>query len=273
MLPNLNTEAVIKRLDQSEQKPQQVPRILVLFGSLRADSYSRLLANEVVEVLKHFGADVRLYDAEGLPMFDAEQVHHPKVVELREWSAWSEGQVWISPEIHGNISAVFKNQIDWLPLDQSAVRATQGKTLAVMQISGGSQSFNVVNALRVLGRWMRMFTIPNQSSIAKAWQEFDENGKLKDSAFRDRVIDVLEELFKTTVLMRDHSDYLTERFSENKSSEPAAAQAAIVEGSGAASSASPANIEQVMPAATIQTGNSCCSRVPSAEDKRRASCC
>ena len=159
---------------------------------------------------------MRLFDPSELPIFDGESFEHPQVKKLREDSNWSEGHIWISPEIHGNLSAVIKNQIDWMPLKQSALRATQGKTLAVMQISGGSQSFNAVNSLRILGRWMRMFTIPNQSSIAKAWQEFDQNGKLKDSAYRDRVVDVLEELFKTTLLMREQSQYLTDRFSEKK---------------------------------------------------------
>ncbi|BFM17300.1 arsenical resistance protein ArsH [Maricurvus nonylphenolicus] len=214
-IPTLSKDQVQQQLQTTPQQDHK-PRILVLYGSLRSGAYSRLLANEVVRLLESYGADVRLFDPEGLPIYDGENTEHPKVQQIREWSAWSEGQVWISPEIHGNISAVFKNQIDWLPLDQSAVRATQGKTLAVMQISGGSQSFNTVNSLRVLGRWMRMFTIPNQSSIAKAWQEFDEEGRLKDSSFRDRVIDVVEELFKTTLLMREHSEFLTERFSENK---------------------------------------------------------
>jgi arsenical resistance protein ArsH len=226
-LPSHSTHKVIQQFTQTQQtQPQQkkAPKILVLYGSLRTNAYSYQLAQEVVRFLQHFGAEVRLFDPTELPVFDGENLDHPKVHQLREWSAWSEGQVWISPEIHGNMSAAFKNQIDWLPLDQSAVRATQGKTLAVMQISGGSQSFNTVNALRVLGRWMRMFTIPNQSSIPKAWQEFDEDGKLKDSPFRDRVIDVLEELFKTTLLMREHSDYLTERFSEHKSLYPSVSE-------------------------------------------------
>lgn len=213
MLPNHSPEATVEKLLPATA---QAPKILVLYGSLRQHSFSRLLAKEAVAILQHFGADVRLYEPKGLPVFDGESTDHPKVQELRALSTWAEGHVWISPEIHGNLSAVFKNQIDWLPLDQSAIRATQGKTLAVMQISGGSRSFNTVNALRVLGRWMRMFTIPNQSSIAKAWQEFDSQGRLKDSAFRDRVIDVLEELFKTTLLLRDNTGWLTERFSENK---------------------------------------------------------
>lgn len=216
MLPNHSATDVQQRLQQPDN---HAPRILVLFGSLRSQSYSRLLAEEVVRMTQHFGAEVRLFDPTGLPVFDGESSDHPKVQQLREWTAWSEAQVWISPEIHGTVSAVFKNQIDWLPLDQSAVRASQGKTLAVMQISGGSQSFNTVNALRVLGRWMRMFTIPNQSSIPQAWQEFDDNGHLKDSSFRDRVIDVLEELFKTTLLLRGNSDYLTERYSETKANQ------------------------------------------------------
>ncbi|MBY6212032.1 arsenical resistance protein ArsH [Microbulbifer agarilyticus] len=215
MLPNHTAKNIQHRLQQVS--PTDVaPKILVLFGSLRPNSHTRKLADEVMEMLEQFGAEARLFDPRDLPIFDGESTDHPKVQQLREWSEWCDGQVWISPEMHGNMSAVFKNQIDWLPLDQSAVRATQGKTLAVMQITGGSQSFNAVNNMRILGRWMRMFTIPNQSSIAKAWQEFDEDGKFKDSAFRDRVIDVLEELVKTTILIRGQSDYLTERFSEAK---------------------------------------------------------
>lgn len=216
MLPNHDISTITSRLNDQFHNALKAPRILVLFGSLRGNSYTRLLANQVVSMLTHFGAEVRLFDPKELPMFDGESVDHTKVQELRDASEWSEGQVWISPEMHGTVSAVLKNQIDWIPLDQSAVRATQGKTLAVMQISGGSQSFNTVNALRILGRWMRMFTIPNQSSIPKAWMEFEGKGALKDSSYRDRVVDVLEELLKTTLLMRGQSEYLTERFSENK---------------------------------------------------------
>lgn len=217
MKKRLPKHSVSQTLDTfNQQMANHAPKLLVLYGSLRANAYSKRLAKEVVEILESFGAEVRLFDPEGLPVFDAASHDHPKVKQLREWSIWSEGHVWISPEIHGNVSAVFKNQIDWIPLSQGAVRPTQGKTLAVMQVNGGSQSFNAVNTLRVLGRWMRMFTIPNQSSIPKAWEAFGHDGKLKDSAFRDRVIDVLEELFKVTLLMRGNTTFLTERFSENK---------------------------------------------------------
>lgn len=192
------------------------PRILVLYGSLRDVSYSRKLALEVERVLAHFGAEVRVYDPRGLPVFDRTSNDHPKVQELRQASIWSEGHVWISPEQHGSMTGVFKNQIDWLPLSDGAVRPTQGRTVAVMEVSGGSQSFNAVNQLRILGRWMRMFVIPNQSSVAKAWQEFDEDGRMKDSSFRDRIVDVCEELFRMTILLREHSEALTVRYSEQK---------------------------------------------------------
>ncbi|ODU40734.1 MAG: arsenical resistance protein ArsH [Lysobacteraceae bacterium SCN 69-123] len=192
------------------------PRILILYGSLRPQSYSRKLALEAERLLQHFGAETRVFDPHDLPLLDSVGADHPKVRELRELSLWSEGQVWVSPERHGNLTAVFKNQIDWLPLDDGGVRPTQGRTLAVMQVCGGSQSFNVVNALRVLGRWMRMVTIPNQSSVPKAWQEFDDNGRMKPSAYYDRVVDVMEELVKFTLLVRDRSDYLTSRYSERK---------------------------------------------------------
>lgn len=157
-----------------------------------------------------------MFDPHELPLLDSVGVDHPKVQELRALSEWSEGHVWVSPERHGSITAVFKNQIDWLPLEEGGVRPTQGRTLAVMQVCGGSQSFNVVNALRVLGRWMRMVTIPNQSSVPKAWQEFDDQGRMKPSAYYDRVVDVMEELVKFTLMVRGRSEYLTSRYSERK---------------------------------------------------------
>lgn len=192
------------------------PRILFLYGSLRERSYSRLLAEEAARIIQDFGAEVRFFDPRELPIRGSVEETHPKVQELRELSLWSEGQVWSSPEMHGNITGILKNQIDWIPLEIGAVRPTQGRTLAVMQVSGGSQSFNAVNTMRILGRWMRMFTIPNQSSVAKAYQEFNEDGTMKNSAYRDRVIDVMEELHKFTVLLRDKVDYLTDRYSERK---------------------------------------------------------
>lgn len=203
------------------------PRILFLYGSLRKRSYSRLLAEEAARIIGAMGAETRFFDPTDLPMVDSVPADHPKVAELRSASAWSEGQVWSSPERHGAVTGVLKNQIDWIPLSVGAVRPTQGRTLAVMQVSGGSQSFNAVNALRILGRWMRMFTIPNQSSVAKAYEQFEEDGRMKDSPYRDRVVDVMEELFKITVLMRDHERYLSDRFSERKeASAKAAAEAA-----------------------------------------------
>jgi arsenical resistance protein ArsH len=190
------------------------PRILMLYGSLRERSFSRFLTEEAARILKHFGADVKIFDPTELPMAGSVPDTHPKVVELRALSLWSEGQVWCSPERHGTITAVMKNQIDWIPLEQGALRPSQGRTLAVMQVCGGSQSFNVVNTMRLLGRWMRMFTIPNQSSVPKAYQEFDEAGRMKPSGYYDRVVDVMEELFKFTLLMRGRSGYLTDRYSE-----------------------------------------------------------
>lgn len=192
------------------------PKILFLYGSLRERSYSRLLAEEAARIIEAFGAEVKFFDPRELPIHGSVPETHPKVQQLRELSQWSEGQVWSSPEMHGQITGILKNQIDWIPLSIGAVRPTQGKTLAVMQVSGGSQSFNAVNTMRLLGRWMRMFTIPNQSSVAKAYQEFNEDGTMKDSPYRDRVVDVMEELYKFTLLLRDKADYLTNRYSERK---------------------------------------------------------
>ncbi len=196
--------------------PSHRPRILLLYGSLRERSYSRLLVEEADRLLHAFGAETRIYDPRGLPQPDDASPDHPKVKELREASIWSEGQVWCSPERHGTITGIFKSQIDWLPLETGGVRPTQGRTLAVMQVNAGSQSFNAVNALRILGRWMRMITIPNQSSVAKAYEEFDDAGRMKPSSYYDRLVDVMEELYKFTLLTRDNADYLVDRYSERK---------------------------------------------------------
>jgi len=190
------------------------PRVLMLYGSLRQRSYSRLATEEAARTLRRLGAEVRIFNPSGLPLPDSTSADHPKVQELRDLSIWSEAQVWCSPERHGSMSGVMKAQIDWLPLSMGGIRPTQGRTLAVMQVSGGSQSFNAVNQLRILGRWMRMFTIPNQSSVAKAFAEFDEAGRMKPSSYYNRIVDVMEELMKFTLLLRDRSAYLTDRYSE-----------------------------------------------------------
>lgn len=194
------------------------PRFLLLYGSLRERSFSKLVTIEAARLLTAMGGEVRIFDPAGLPLPDAEPDTHPKVRELRDAAAWAEGMVWTSPERHGTLTGIMKAQIDWIPLSIGAVRPTQGKTLAVMQVSGGSQSFNAVNQLRQLGRWMRMITIPNQSSVAKAFLEFDEAGRMKPSAYYDRIVDVMEELMKFTLLTRDVSDYLVDRYSERRES-------------------------------------------------------
>ncbi|EJM77626.1 arsenical resistance protein ArsH [Pseudomonas sp. GM55] len=214
-LPNLDTSLTQPIADGRDD--QHKPRILLLYGSTRARSFSRLLVEEAARLLEHFGAETRIFNPSGLPLPDDAPTDHPKVQELLELMQWSEGQVWCSPERHGSMSAVFKAQIDWVPLALGAIRPTQGKTLAVMQVCGGSQSFNVVNQLRVLGRWMRMFTIPNQSSVPKAFLEFDDANRMKPSSLYDRVVDVMEELVKFTLLLRDRPD-LVDRYSERKES-------------------------------------------------------
>jgi arsenic resistance protein ArsH len=214
-LPNHNVLDTLHQI-RSTDEFQHPPRVLILYGSLRQGSFSRMLAKEAERILGKFGAEVRLFDPRGLPVFDGVQVEHPKVIELRELSKWSEAMVWVSPEVHGNFTSVFKNQIDWIPLSEGSIRPTQGKVLGLMQISGGSQSFNVVNNLRILGRWMRMFTIPNQSSVPKAFDEFNDQGEMKASPFRDRVVDVMEELFRMTLLLRGKNQWLSTRYSENK---------------------------------------------------------
>ncbi len=220
-LPSGNLDATCFQLtDPARLHPSirltHPPRILMLYGSLRERSYSKLLTLEAARLLEAMGAEVRVYDPLGLPQPDAAPDDHPKVKELRELAQWSEGMVWCSPERHGAMTGIMKSQIDWIPLSVGAVRPTQGKTLAVMEVSGGSQSFNAVNQMRILGRWMRMLTIPNQSSVAKAFLEFDEAGRMKPSAYYDRVVDVMEELLKFTLLTRDVAPYLVDRYSERK---------------------------------------------------------
>ncbi|PAX09044.1 arsenical resistance protein ArsH [Sphingomonas lenta] len=194
------------------------PRILLLFGSLRERSFSRLAVEEAARLLRLFGAETRIFDPSTLPLPDqVKGDDHPAVRELRELSMWSEGHVWCSPERHGQVTGIMKAQIDHLPLEMGGMRPTQGRTLAVMQVSGGSQSFNAVNTLRLLGRWMRMFTIPNQSSVAMAYKEFDEDGRMKPSSYYDRIVDVMEELVRFTVLLRPHAGQLVDRYSERKS--------------------------------------------------------
>jgi arsenic resistance protein ArsH len=197
------------------------PRILILYGSLRARSFSRFAAEEAARILARLGAEVVIFDPRDLPAPDAEPVDHPKVAELRDLVNWCEGMVWSSPERHGAMTGIMKSQIDWIPLSLGSVRPTQGKTLAVMQVCGGSQSFNTVNQLRILGRWMRLLTIPNQSSVAKAWDEFDEDGRMKPSPYYNRIVDVMEELMKFTLLTRDIKEHLVDRYSERVESRAA----------------------------------------------------
>jgi arsenic resistance protein ArsH len=216
-LPNIRADQLdLPTLPQLEPAGDidHPPRFLLLYGSLRERSFSRFLTEEAARILEHFGGEVRIFDPTELPMAGSVAEDHPKVAELRALCLWSEGQVWCSPERHGAVTAVMKNQIDWIPLEQGGVRPSQGRTLAVMQVCGGSQSFNVVNTLRLLGRWMRMFTIPNQSSVPMAYKEFDDAGRMRPSAYYDRVVDVMEELFKFTLLTRGRTEYLTDRYSE-----------------------------------------------------------
>ena len=220
-LPNIDEDA-LRPIDRDALFQPALsahpPRILLLYGSVRKRSYSRLATEEAARILRRLGAETRIFNPSGLPLPDDAGDSHPKVCELRELAEWSEGMVWCSPERHGAMSGIIKAQIDWIPLTLGAVRPTQGKTLAVMQVCGGSQSFNAVNQLRILGRWMRLFTIPNQSSVPKAFLEFEEDGRMKASAYYDRIVDVMEELMKFTFLLRDHSTYLTDRYSERKES-------------------------------------------------------
>ncbi|MEO1140401.1 MAG: arsenical resistance protein ArsH [Pseudomonadota bacterium] len=217
-ISNLDQDA-LPAIDENHLFPaaraRHKPRILLLYGSLRDHSFSRFLSEEAARILEHLGADTRSFDPHGLPLPDDADATHPKVAELREAVMWSEGMVWVSPERHGAMTGVMKTMIDWIPLAPiGGVRPTQGKTLALAQVCGGSQSFNAVNQMRILGRWMRLITIPNQSSVPKAWDEFGKDGRMKPGPYYNRVVDVMEELMKFTLLTRDGSAYLTDRYSE-----------------------------------------------------------
>jgi len=220
-LPNIDVKQ-LETPDLNRLFPKETtlhpPRIVLLYGSIRERSYSRFVTEEAAKILNKLGAETRVFDPRGLPQPDGATEDHPKVKELRDLVLWAEGMVWTSPERHGAMTSILKAQIDWIPLSMGAVRPTQGKTLAVMQVSGGSQSFNAVNQMRVLGRWMRMITIPNQSSVAKAYLEFEEDGRMKPSSYYDRIVDVMEELMKFTLLTRECADYLVDRYSERKES-------------------------------------------------------
>ena len=215
-LPNIDTNefSIPNSVSLKPDSGTHKPRILLLYGSLRERSFSRLAIEESARLLEAYGAEIRIFDPTGLPQPDSDDGSHPKVKELRELMIWSEGQVWCSPERHGAMTGIMKSQIDWVPLNMGGVRPTQGKTLAIMQVCGGSQSFNAVNQMRILGRWMRMVTIPNQSSVAKAFLEFDETGRMKPSPYYNRIVDVMEELMKFTLLLRDNKEYFVDRYSE-----------------------------------------------------------
>ena len=220
-LPNItDSHFDIPKLDKigPTDEPTHPPRILLLHGSLRERSYSRFLLAEAQRLLEAMGAETQTFDPKGLPLPDESTADHPKVQELRDLSIWSEAQVWCSPERHGAMTGVFKSQLDWIPLSVGSIRPTQGRVVALMQVCGGSQSFNTVNDMRLLGRWMRMLVIPNQSSVPKAYQEFDDDGRMKPSPYYDRVVDVMEELMKFTLLMRGRNDYFVSRYSERKAS-------------------------------------------------------
>lgn len=211
VLEHLSSAAAFRPAGATIEHP---PRVLILHGTLREKGYSKALAFECARLLDGLGADVRCFDPHGLPVRDPELQDHPKVVELRALVEWSEAHIWCASELHGNLCSVFKNQIDNIPLNTGSVRPTQGKACAVLQVNGGSQSFNVVNTLRLLARWMRMVCVVNQSSVAKAWTEFDEDGRMLESTLRDRVVDVMEEFIKTARINREYAHVLTDRFSE-----------------------------------------------------------
>jgi len=216
-LPALDPAFLARRPALGLGPEDHPPRILLLYGSLRPMAFSRLCVEEAARLLRFMGCETRIFDPSDLPLPDqVEGDDHPAVAELRAHAMWSEGMVWCSPERHGQVTGIMKLQIDHLPLNMGGLRPTQGRTLAVMQVSGGSQSFNAVNTLRLLGRWMRMITIPNQSSVAKAYEEFDETGRMKPSAYYDRIVDVMEELVRFTILTRPHAQGLVDRYSERR---------------------------------------------------------
>ncbi|KAG4032635.1 hypothetical protein MFRU_006g01050 [Monilinia fructicola] len=220
-ISKLELESVITQVEENLSRTNSRIKVLVLYGSLRQRSYSKLMAFEASRILHRLGCDVRIFNPRELPIRDSVDAAHPSVQELRDLSLWSDGHIWCSPEQHGNLTAVFKNQIDWIPLSTGSVRPTQGRTLSIIQVNGGSQSFNAVNSLRILGRWMRMFTIPNQSSLPMAWKQFEDEGgdgsggaRLLPSGNRERLVDCMEEFVRYTIVMRPHFEMFGDRYSE-----------------------------------------------------------
>jgi len=211
------TDPTTPNIDEAQLQPVPfdgpAPKVLLLYGSLRDTSYSRMASEECARILQKLGADTNTFVPTDLPLPDSAKDSHPKVQELRDKVTACDAMVWVSPERHGAMTGIMKAQIDWIPLSLGGVRPTQGKVLAVGQVNGGSQSFNTVNQLRILGRWMRLLTIPNQFSTAKAWDEFPK-GRMRASPYYNRMVDVMEELMRFTVLTRDIRDGLVDRYSE-----------------------------------------------------------
>jgi len=201
----------LKGADDGDHKP----RILVLYGSLRSVSYARKSAEQGARILRTRGCDVRMFDPLGLTFLGIDGVEpHLEVLELCDLAVWSEDMVCSSPERHGAMLGIMTLQIDWLSLDMGGVRPTQGKTLALMQVFDGSQSCKAVIQMRILGRRMRMVTIPNQSSIPKAFLEGDSDGRLPDAALYHWIVDVMEQLVTFTWPVRGRFAYLVDRYSE-----------------------------------------------------------
>eukprot|EP00871_Galdieria_phlegrea_P001523 jgi/Galph1/2371/GphlegSOOS_G1069.1 len=189
------------RLDQptkwstKESVNQTAPRILVLYGSLRKGSLSKALAYEAARLLERFGADVRVYQPYQLPILNPVHETHPKVAEFRQLFDWSEGQVWCSPEHHGSISSVFKNQLDWYTFPPT------GKTVALLQVQGGSLSCQAVTHMLSIARSLSMFIVPMQLVIPETYKEFHASTeRMNPSSYRDRLVQVMEELYKLTCM-------------------------------------------------------------------------
>jgi arsenic resistance protein ArsH len=206
--------------DPSRYKPlrrnQYAPRILLLSGSLDERSCSWQVIDEVSRLLTRFGAEARVFNPRNLPPVSSTNVDHPKVQELRALSFWSEGQVWCGPAMQGAMTSVFKNQIDWLPLEHNIECPTQSRTVAVMQVTSGLQRFGATTILQLFGRWIYWLTKPGQSNMPTTCNQFDSGCLVLRGSLYDRLVSITEELVRFTLLLRDHTRYVLDQYSERK---------------------------------------------------------
>ncbi len=175
------------------------PRILVLYGSSRPQSASRKLAFNAMRALAARGVEARAYDPAALLRASGEEgyAHDPRLYEL---AAWSDGQVWCSPEHHASLSGVMKLVLDTLPPE-----ATRGKALALMQISGGAICCNALNDMSRIARALGMYTTTRQVAVGNVAHAFDASDRLASAILRQRLDEAMEEVTALSRMLRERA--------------------------------------------------------------------